>query len=67
MVSSKEYLDFVLDQLFGLDGITYRAMMDESIIFYQGRIIIGMYDRFFGEAHKIRCGYDAGSKPWTAL
>ena len=59
MVSSKEYLDFVLDQLFGL--------MDESIIFYQGRIIIGMYDRFFGEAHKIRCGYDAGSKPWTAL
>lgn len=34
MASSKEYLDFVLDQLFGLDGITYRAMMDESIIFY---------------------------------
>ena len=31
MASSKEYLDFILDQLSGLDGISYRAMMGEYI------------------------------------
>ena len=29
MASSKEYLDFVLEQLSGLDEITYKAMMGE--------------------------------------
>ena len=29
MASSKEYLDFVLEQLSGLDGISYRPMMGE--------------------------------------
>ncbi len=32
MASSKEYLDFVLDQLSGLDGITWRARMGEYIL-----------------------------------
>ena len=30
MASKKEYLDFVLEQLSGLEGISYRAMMGES-------------------------------------
>lgn len=38
MASSKEYLDFVLEQLSGLDEITYRAMMGEYIIYYCGKI-----------------------------
>ena len=45
MASSKEYLTFVLDQLSGLNGITYRGMMGEFILYYEGRIIGGIYDR----------------------
>ncbi len=44
MASSKEYLDFILGQLSELDGITYRAMMGEFIIYYRGKIIGGIYD-----------------------
>ena len=44
MASSKEYLDFILEQLSGLDEITYRAMMGEYILYYRGKIIGGIYD-----------------------
>ena len=44
MPSSKEYLDYVLEQTSGLSGVTYRAMMGEYILYYQGRIIGGVYD-----------------------
>ncbi len=44
MASSKEYLDFILGQLSELDGITYRAMMGEFIIYYRGKVIGGIYD-----------------------
>ena len=47
MASSKEYLDFVLEQLFGLDEITYKAMMGEYIIYYRGKIVGGIYDDRF--------------------
>ena len=47
MASTKAYLDFILDQLSGLDEITYRAMMGEYIIYYKGRIIGGVYDDRF--------------------
>lgn len=47
MASSKEYLDFVLDQLSSLDDISYKAMMGEYIIYYQGKIIGGIYDDRF--------------------
>ena len=47
MASSKEYLDFVLDQLSELDEITYKAMMGEYIIYYKGKIIGGIYDDRF--------------------
>ena len=30
MASSKEYLDFILEQLSELDDITYRAMMENT-------------------------------------
>ena len=38
MATSKEFLNFVLDQLSDLDGITYRQMMGEYIIYYGGKI-----------------------------
>ena len=44
MASKKGYLDFILEQLSGLDGITYKAMMGEFILYYQGRIFGGIYD-----------------------
>ena len=47
MASTKEYLDFILDQLSGLDEITYRTMMGEYIIYYRGRIVGGVYDDRF--------------------
>ena len=47
MASSKDYLDYILDQLSGLDDISYRAMMGEYIIYYRGKIIGGIYDDRF--------------------
>ena len=44
MASSREYLEFVLGQLSGLEEITYRAMMGEYILYYRGRVIGGIYD-----------------------
>ena len=44
MASRKEYLDFILEQLSELEEITYRAMMGESIIYYNGKIVGGIYD-----------------------
>lgn len=44
MASSKEYLSFILEQLSELEGITYRAMMGEYIIYYRGKIVGGIYD-----------------------
>ena len=37
MASSKDYLDFIMDQLSGLDGVSYRAMMGEYIIYFRGK------------------------------
>ncbi len=47
MASSKEYLDFILEQLSELDDVTYRAMMGEYIIYYRGKIVGGIYDDRF--------------------
>ena len=47
MASDKAYLEFVLEQLSGLDEITYRAMMGEYIIYYKGKIVGGIYDDRF--------------------
>ena len=47
MASSKEYLDYVLEQLSEVDGITYRAMMGEYVIYCQGKVIGGIFDDRF--------------------
>lgn len=44
MASSKEYLDYILEQLFDLEEIHYRAMMEEFILYYRGKIVGGVYD-----------------------
>lgn len=47
MASSKEYLNFILEQLSELGDISYRAMMGEYIIYYRGKIMGGIYDDRF--------------------
>ena len=47
MASTKEYLDFILEQLSESDEITYRAMMGEYIIYYRGKVVGGIYDDRF--------------------
>lgn len=47
MASSREYLDFILEQLSGLENISWRGMMGEYIIYYRGRIVGGIYDDRF--------------------
>ena len=47
MASSKEYLEYILDQLSELDDISYRAMMGEYILYYRGKVIGGIYDDRF--------------------
>ena len=47
MASTKGYLEFVLDLLSEVGGISYRPMMGEFIIYCQGKVIGGVYDDRF--------------------
>ena len=47
MASSKEYLEFILEQLSGLEDVSSRAMMGEYILYYRGKIVGGIYDDRF--------------------
>lgn len=47
MASGREYLDFILEQLSDLEGITFKPMMGEYILYMQGKIIGGIYDDRF--------------------
>ena len=47
MASSKEYLEYVLEQLSELEDVSYRAMMGEYILYYKGKVIGGIYDDRF--------------------
>ncbi|MCH5164453.1 MAG: competence protein TfoX [Clostridiales bacterium] len=44
MPSTKEFLNFILEQLNELPEITYRPMMGEFLVYYQGRLAGGIYD-----------------------
>ena len=44
MPSSRSYKEFIADQLSGLDGVSWRAMMGEFILYYRGVIVGGIYD-----------------------
>ncbi len=47
MATSKDFLNFVLEQLSELDEITYRMMMGEYIIYYKGKIAAELCDNRF--------------------
>ena len=44
MATSKEYKDFILEQLELLNDITCRPMMGEYLLYYNGILFGGIYD-----------------------
>ena len=44
MASSKEYRDFILEQLELLEDITCKPMMGEYLLYYKGTLFGGIYD-----------------------
>ncbi|MBQ4061925.1 MAG: TfoX/Sxy family protein [Christensenellaceae bacterium] len=44
MASTKEYLNFILEQLSFSKDMTYRKMMGEYILYYREKIVGGIYD-----------------------
>ena len=51
MASSKEYLDFVLEQLSGLDDVSFKPMMGEYLLYDRGKLFGGIYDDRFVVKH----------------
>lgn len=47
MASKREYLDFVLEQLNKVEGISYRSMMGEYLLYYDNKLFGGIYDNRF--------------------
>ena len=47
MASSKEYLEFIIEQLSEAHDVSYRAMMGEYVIYCRGKVIGGIYDDRF--------------------
>ena len=44
MPSSRDYLDYVLEQLSEAEGIEWKQMMGEYLLYMQGKLIGGIYD-----------------------
>ena len=44
MASSKEYVGYVLEQLSEVEGLRYRPMMGEYLIYCKNRLVGGVYD-----------------------
>lgn len=47
MASSREYLDYIMEQLSAAGEVSSRAMMGEYVVYYQGKVIGGIYDDRF--------------------
>ncbi len=47
MASSREYLGFVLEQLGDQERVSWRPMMGEYVIYYDGKVVGGIYDDRF--------------------
>ena len=47
MASTKDYLEYVLELLSELNGVTYKKMMDEYLLYNDGILFGGLYDNRF--------------------
>ena len=44
MASSKDYLEYVSEQLSEAEGLRFRPMMGEYILYCRGKVVGGVYD-----------------------
>ena len=44
MASTQGYLNFIKEQLAGLEGVTWRKMMGEYLLYCRGKLVGGIYD-----------------------
>ena len=44
MVTSKEYIEFVCEQLQGINGVTYKKMFGEYMVYVQGKPLLLVCD-----------------------
>ncbi len=47
MASGKEYLEFLKDQLSELEDVSFKAMMGEYLLYFEGKLVGGIYDDRF--------------------
>ena len=47
MASDKQYLDFILELLREISGITFKKMMGEFLLYKDGTLFGGIYDNRF--------------------
>ena len=47
MPSTKDYMNYILEQLSELEEITYRSMMGEYLLYFKGKLFGGVYDNRF--------------------
>ena len=47
MASSKEYLEFIAEQLSEAEDVSFRPMMGEYVVYCRGRVVGGIYDDRF--------------------
>ena len=47
MASSKDYLEYIMDQLSAAEDVSYRPMMGEYVIYCRGKVVGGIYDDRF--------------------
>ena len=50
MASGKDYLEYVLEQLSEVEGLRYRPMMGEYLLYCRNKVVGGVYDRFLVKA-----------------
>lgn len=44
MASSKEFVNYVLEQLSALEDVSVRPMMGEYVLYHRGKVVGGVYD-----------------------
>ena len=44
MATTKDYRDYILEQMNVLDNISYKSMMGEYLLYYNGLLFGGLYD-----------------------
>ena len=44
MATSREFFEFIAEQLSALDGVSFRPMMGEYIVYCRGKVVGGIYD-----------------------